>query len=69
MPIESKQAIEIDNRDLVMGHLKEIERDLGWLSKKTDIPYPTLYSCFVQRLFKINEENLKTINEVLGTTF
>lgn len=63
-----KSVIEVDNRDLILQHLKEIERDLAWLSRKTEIAYGTLYSCFTHRLFKISEDNLKKINNVLGTT-
>ena len=66
---QKKAAVEIDGRDLILDHLKEIERDLAWLSRKTDIPYGTLYSCFTHRLFKLSEDNLSKINEVLGTKF
>lgn len=60
----------IDTRDVIMDHLKKTaERDLSWLQKKTEIPYGTLYSCFVEKRFKISEENLTKINEVLGTNF
>lgn len=61
-----KEVIE-DVRDLIAAHLKEIERDWAWLSRKTDIPYATIYSCFVQRLFKVSEDNLKIINNILET--
>lgn len=64
-----KKEVEIDNRDLIVNHLEEIERPLAWLADKADIPYATVYSCFTQRLFKVSDENLKKINEVLGTRF
>lgn len=64
-----KQIIEIDNRDEVLDWLKENERDLAWLSRKTGIAYATLYSIFTQRLFKISEDNLKKINTALQTDF
>lgn len=64
-----KEAVIIDNRDLVKAKLEEIERDWAWLSRKTEIPYPTIYSCFVLRHFKASEENLNKINEVLETDF
>ena len=64
-----KTTTEVDNRDLIKAQLDEIERDWAWLSRKTEIPYATIYSCFVQRLFKLSEENLKIINDVLGTDF
>ncbi len=65
----AKQVIDIDIRDEVMDWLKENERDLAWLSRKTGIVYATLYSCFIQRLFKISDENLIKINEALATDF
>lgn len=64
-----KAILETDNRDLILEHLKDVERDLAWLSRKTDIAYGTLYSCFTHRLFKISSDNLKKINGVLGTNF
>lgn len=64
-----KEIIEADNRQLIVEYLEEIERDLAWLGRKTGVPYGTLYSCFSQRLFKVSDENLKKINEVLGTNF
>lgn len=64
-----KTMVEVDNRDLIKEELDKIERDWSWLSRKTEIPYATIYSCFVQRLFKLSEKNLKLINEVLGTNF
>ena len=64
-----KAVVETDNRDLILEHLKDIERDLAWLSRKTEIAYGTLYSCFTHRLFKISEDNLNKINTVLGSSF
>lgn len=64
-----KALAEMDKRDVIKDHLKEIERDWAWLARKTDIPYATIYSCFVQRLFKVSDDNLEKINEVLGTDF
>ncbi len=62
------EQVEIDVRDTILSHLKEDERDLAWLARKTDIPYATLYSIFIQRTFNLNEERLEKINEILGTT-
>jgi hypothetical protein len=67
--IKKAEAVEIDVRDLILTHLETEERDLAWLQRKTDIPYATLYSCFIQRLFRVKDENLNKINEVLGTSF
>jgi len=58
-----------DVRDAILLHLDEIERNLSWLSEKTEIPYPTLYSVFKQKHFALSEKNLKKINNVLGTDF
>lgn len=66
---ENKETVDIDNRDVIKEHLASIERDWAWLARKTEIPYATIYSCFVQRNFKVSEDNLKTINTVLGTSF
>ena len=66
--IKSKKE-EIDVRDSIQDYLKNEERDLAWLQRKTQISYGTLYSCFVQRLFKLNDENLKKINDALGVDF
>jgi predicted transcriptional regulator len=59
----------LDARDAVLLHLEEIERNLSWLSEKTQIPYPTLYSVFKQKHFALSEKNLEKINSVLGTDF
>jgi predicted transcriptional regulator len=59
----------LDTRDVVLLHLEEIERNLAWLSEKTQIPYPTLYSVFKQKHFALSEKNLEKINNVLGTDF
>lgn len=69
MAVENKTEEEVDVRDLIKDHIEKDERDWAWLQRKTGIPYPTIYSCFVQRLFKVSDDNLKKINEVLGTEF
>jgi predicted transcriptional regulator len=58
-----------DVRDAILLHLDEIERNLSWLSEKTEIPYPTLYSVFKQKHFALSEKNLEKINNVLVTDF
>jgi hypothetical protein len=54
---------------LIIEHLVEIERDLAWLGRKTEIPYGTLYSCLVQKHFEISKENVKKVNKILETNF
>ena len=63
------ETIEVDVRDKIVEHLKNDDRSLLWLHEKTKIPYGTIYSCLTQRLFKLSDDNKKTINEVLGTEF
>lgn len=59
----------LDIRDEILNKLKEIERPLSWLSKKTEIPYPTLYSVFKQRIFNLSDENKQKINKALDTNY
>lgn len=66
MSIKTKQT---DVRDIIMNYLKEIERDLAWLSRKLDIPYATLYSTFVHKVIKLSQEKLDKINELFETDF
>ena len=58
-----------DVRDAILLHLEEIERPLSWLSDKTEIPYPTLYSVLKQRTFAMSDKNIGKINKVLDTDF
>ncbi len=50
-----------DERTVVLQKLEKIERPLSYLSDKTGIPYNTLHSCLVRKLFRISEENTKKI--------
>jgi hypothetical protein len=56
-------------KDLILLHLEEEERPLAWLSRKTEIPYPTLYSIFVQRIMNLSDDNLAKVNKAMGTDF
>jgi hypothetical protein len=56
-------------KDLILHHLEEEERPLAWLSRKTEIPYPTLYSIFVQRIMNLSDDNLAKVNKAMGTDF
>lgn len=56
-------------KDNILLHLEAEERTLAWLSRKTEIPYPTLYSIFIQRIMNLSDKNLTTINKVLDTDF
>ena len=55
--------------DLVIEELKKQERNFMWLSKRTDIPYATIYGIFVQKTFKASPEKVALINKALGTNF
>jgi lambda repressor-like predicted transcriptional regulator len=63
------EIVEIDNRDLVSKKLKEDERSLRWLSTKSGIRYSTLYSCIINKLFKLSDDNLAKVNKALNTNF
>ncbi len=63
------EKILADVRDQILEHLKNDDRTLKWLSGKTDIPYSSLYSIFIQKVFNINKERLDLINKILGTKF
>jgi hypothetical protein len=56
-------------KDEILLYLEQEERPLAWLSRKTEIPYPTLYSIFTQRIMNLSDKNLATINRVLDTDF
>lgn len=60
-----KKEIAVDIRDVILEHLAELERDLAWLSRKTEIPYATLYYCFVRKQFKVSSVNLGKIKQFL----
>lgn len=60
---------EVDTRDLILQKLRENERSVSWLAKKTGIPYGTLYDCVVRKGFSMNDANVAKINEALETNF
>lgn len=66
---KEKEITGTDVRDLITGHLQKIERDFAWLSRKTKIPYGTLYYSLVRKQFNVSEDNLRKINSVLETNF
>jgi len=53
----------------ISKHLEFEERDLAWLSRKTDIPYATLYAIFVQKRIPLTQERLNLINHACKTNF
>lgn len=58
-----------DNRELILKKVRDDERNLMWLSKKTGIPYGTLYYCCVRKQFLMSNENLEKVNKILNTSF
>lgn len=66
MAVKSKV---IDVRDVINDKLIELERNLSWLQRKTDIPYGSLYSILKQKVMELNQDNLTLINAALETDF
>ncbi len=58
-----------DIRVAIVRRLKSNGQSYSWLSKKTKIPYDTLYACLKKRLFTLSDVNLKKINDTLETDF
>lgn len=58
-----------DIRDIIKKRMIDEGRKLTWLSTITGIPYDTLNSCIKKKLFSLSDENLKKINQALGTDF
>lgn len=65
----NKTKSKRDVRDQIMDRMEGEGRTLTWLSRTTNIPYDTLYSCLKKKLFSLSEDNLESINEALGTDF
>jgi hypothetical protein len=62
-----KEATDV--RDEILEYLKNDDRTLHWLAGKVELNHATLYSCFVQKTFKLSQDNLDKINSFLGTDF
>jgi hypothetical protein len=56
-------------KDEILLYLESEERPLAWLARKTEIPYATLYSIFIQRVMTLSDSNLIKINRALNTDF
>jgi hypothetical protein len=56
-------------KDNILLHLEAEERTLAWLSRKTEIPYPTLYSIFIHKIMNLSDKNLDKINKAMETDF
>lgn len=60
---------ENTTKDEILLYLQEIERPMSWLSRKTEIPYGTLYAIFIQRIMNLSDKYLVKINKALETDF
>jgi len=58
-----------DIRIDVKKELDNQERSVSWLSKKTNIPYSTLYGILVHKIQYFDEDRLEKINQALNTSF
>jgi hypothetical protein len=56
-------------KDEILLYLETEERNLAWLSRKTEIPYGSLYSIFIHRIMVLSDSNLAKINRSLNTDF
>lgn len=66
MAVKTKK---IDVRDQINEKLVELERNLSWLQRKTEIPYGSLYSILKHKVMDLSVDNLKLINTALETDF
>lgn len=60
---------QLSCKQKIIDYIKADERDLAWLSRKTDIPYQTLYAIFIQNIQSLNQERLNLINIACKTNF
>lgn len=65
----AKEKVIVDVRDLVLSELQTQERGVTWLSRKTGIPYSTLYNILKHRISTFDESQLKSVNDILKTDF
>ncbi|MBP6477764.1 MAG: hypothetical protein KBA90_13250 [Chitinophagaceae bacterium] len=65
----AKTKVSTDVRDLINDELKQQERTLTWLHKKTEIAYSTLYNILKHKISTLDQTQLDAINSILGTDF
>lgn len=56
----------MDVRDTIMDILKNQERSMAWLSKKTGIGYYTIYQILKQKTTRLSPERLSLIKKALN---
>lgn len=68
---KSKEILK-KQKPLIKAILKELEtqeRNVLWLSRKTDIPNGTLHSIFKQGIMALKQTHIDAINKALGSKF
>jgi len=56
-------------KEKILKHLEFEYLTLAWLSKKTGVPYPTLYSIFTENRIPLTQDRLNLINDACKTKF
>lgn len=69
LKMENETVTKLTIEQKIIQYIKSDDRDLKWLSKRTDIPYGTLYGMLVQKTVKFTQERLNLINHALSTSF
>ena len=59
----------VDTRDLIIAHLKEDDRSLAWLAKKSKLSYGHLYFVLVKKERDLSDSAKKEISKILKTKF
>jgi len=68
--MKDEKTEKLTCKEQITTHLfKQEERDWAWLSRKTDIPYGTIYGIFVQNTVELTQERLNLINHALKSEF
>lgn len=65
----AKSKVITDVRDDIMEEIEKQERTVTWLSKKTGIPYTTMYNILKHKISSLDENQLRLINNILNTKF
>lgn len=67
---EIKKGIKkLNCKQKILKHLEFEFLTLAWLSKKTEIPYGTMYSIFIEDRIPLTQARLDLINNACKTNF
>ena len=58
-----------DVRDKIVRKVYKEERNIRWLSRKTEYGYDGLYNCLIKKHYDLTDDRLSKINDVLNTSF